>query len=111
MAVYPTAKVHRVSRRRLGRGQYPTGLGATVALTTTGTTNLTMTFSKPVVVTGIIPTTSAGLTIVSQTVVSATVVTQVWSASIAAATVVFPPNAANVSPSTGGGVAGVTVTF
>ena len=108
---YPGAKVHRVSRRKLGRGQYPPSLGTTVVLTTTGTTNLTMTFARPVVVTGIIPVTSTGLTIVSQTVVSPTVVTQVWSASIAAATMVFPSNAANVTTQQGGGVAGTTVTF
>jgi hypothetical protein len=70
-----------------------------------------MTFARPVVVTGIIPTTSAGLTIVSQAVVSPTVVTQVYSATIAAATVVFPSNAANVTTQQGGGVAGTTVTF
>jgi hypothetical protein len=108
---YPGAKVHRVNRRKLGRGQYPPSLGTTVVLTTTGTTNLTMTFARPVVVTGVIPVTSAGLTIVSQTVVSPTVVTQVWSASVAAATMTFPSNAANVTTQQGGGVAGETVTF
>jgi hypothetical protein len=38
-------------------------------------------------------------------------VTQVYSATIAAATVVFPSNAANVTTQQGGGVAGTTVTF
>jgi len=108
---YPGAKVHRINRRKLGRGQYPASLGTTVVLTTTGTTNLTMTFARPVVVTGIIPVTSPALTIVSQTVVSPTVVTQVWSASIAAATMTFPANAANVTTQQGGGVAGTVVTF
>jgi hypothetical protein len=108
---YPGAKVHRRKTNKLGKGQYPASLGTTVVLTTTGTTNLTMTFARPVVVSGTIPTTSAGLTIISQTVVSPTVVTQVYSASIAAATVVFPPNAANVTTQQGGGVAGTSVTF
>jgi hypothetical protein len=111
MASYPSQKAHRVSRRKLGRGQSNPALGTTVALTTTGTTNLTMTFARPVTVSGVIPVTSAGLTIVSQTVVSSTVVTQVWSASIAAASVVFPSNAANVTTYQGGGVAGTSVTF
>jgi hypothetical protein len=42
---------------------------------------------------------------------SPTVVTQVWSASIAAATMTFPSNAANVTTQQGGGVAGTVVTF
>jgi hypothetical protein len=108
---YPTAKTHRISRRKLGRGQYPPSSAIIPTLTTTGTTNLTITFNRPVVVTGVIPCTSAGLTIVSQTVVSSTVVTQVWSAPIAAATVSIPPNAPNVSSYQGGAVAGATVTF
>jgi hypothetical protein len=108
---FPSQRVHRASRRKLGRGQFPNSLGCTVTLTTTGTTNLTMTFSRPVVVTGIIPTTSSGLTIISQTIVSPTVVTQVYSATIAAATVVFPANAANVTTQQGGGVAGNQITF
>jgi hypothetical protein len=108
---YPGAKVHRVKRNKLGRGQFPQSLGTTVTLTTTGSTNLTMTFARPVIVSGTIPVTSAGLTIVSQTIVSPTVVTQVWSASIAAATMVFPGNAANVTTQQGGGVAGTSITF
>lgn len=111
---YPGPKVHRTSRRKLGRGQYPTAGGANSVgciLTTTGTTNLTMTFNKPVIVTGTIPVTSPGLTIVSQTIVSSTVVTQVWSASIAAATMTLPGNAANVASYQGGGVTGSVVTF
>ena len=75
---FPGPKVHRKNRRKLGRGQFPTATGVGVVVTTSGTTNMTMTFARPVVVTGDIPSTVAGKTLVSQTVVSQTVVTQVW---------------------------------
>ena len=108
---YPGAKVHRVSRRKLGRGQYPPSLGTTVVMTSTGTTNVTLTFARPVMVSGTIPTTVATLTLVSQTVVSPTVVTQVWSGNVATHLGTFPTNAANVTTQQGGGVAGTSVTF
>ena len=108
---YPGAKVHRPSRRKLGRGQYPTSLGTTVVLTSTGTTDVTMTFARPVIVTGTIPTTVATLALVSQTVVSPTVVTQVWSGNVATHLGTFPSNAANVTTQQGGGVAGTATTF
>lgn len=110
---FPGPKVHRVSRRKLGRGQSvvsSSGNSVNCVLTVV-TTTLTMTFAKPVVVSGIIPVTSAGLTLVSQTVVSSTVVTQVWSATLATATVVLPGNAANVATYQGGGTVGQTITF
>jgi hypothetical protein len=111
MATYPGAKVHRVNRRKLGRGQYPTGGNISVVLTD-ATTVLTMTFSAPVVVTGQIPVTVAGgPTFVSQTVVSQTVVQQTWSATLVGHLVTFPANAANVSTYQGGKVAGTSITF
>lgn len=108
---FPGSKVHRVNRRKLGRGQYPTGGTITVTLTN-ATVTLTMTFSAPVVVTGIIPVTSNGVqTIVSQTVVSSTVVTQTWTATLVGALITFPSNAVNVSTYQGGGVAGTQKQF
>jgi hypothetical protein len=108
---FPGAKVHRVNRRKLGRGQYPASLGTTVVLTD-AVAVLTMTFARPVVVTGNIPVTVAGgPTFVSQTVVSGTVVTQTWSATLVGHLVTFPSNAANVTTQQGGGVAGTSVTF
>jgi hypothetical protein len=108
---YPGAKVHRVSRRKLGRGQYPASTGTTVVLTD-ATTLLTMTFARPVVVTGIIPVTVAGgPTLVSQSVISSTIVTQTYTATLVGHLVTFPPNAANVTTQQGGGVAGTSVTF
>jgi hypothetical protein len=108
---YPGAKVHRVSRRKLGRGQYPASNGITVVVTSSGTTNMTLTFSRPVVVTGTIPSTVATRTLVSQTVVSPTVVTQVWSGNVTALAYTVPSNAANVSSYQGGALVGAAGTF
>ena len=108
---FPGPKVHRQNRRKLGRGQSPTAAGCTVAVTSTGTTNVTLTFSRPVVVTGNIPTTVATRTLVSQTVVSGTVVTQVWSGNVTTLAYTVPSNPANVMTYQGGAVAGTTGTF
>ena len=111
-AVYPGAKVHRVSRRHLGRGQSAQQANTvTCVLTNPSADVITMTFSKPVVVSGVIPLTSTVPAFVSQTIVSSTVVQQTWSASQAAATVTLPGNAANVATYQGGGVVGTSVTF
>ena len=87
MASYPGAKVHRVNRRKLGRGQSVPRAGTTVALTAS-TTTVTLTFASPVIVSGVIPVVYNGgaITIVSQTQTSPTVVTQTVSASAASAT-------------------------
>jgi hypothetical protein len=111
MASYPTAKVHRVSRRKLGRGQYPNGTNTNVVLTNPSADVVLMTFAIPVVVTGTIPLTTSAGAFVSQTVVSATQVSQTFTVSQAAATVSVPPNAANVRTYQGGGVNGTAITF
>lgn len=111
MASFPTPKVHRKNRRKLGRYQYPNIPGVGCTISTTGTTNLTMTFTRPVVVSGAIPTTVATRTLVSQTVVSPTVVTQVWSGNVTGLAYALPSDAANIRSSTGAGVAGVAGTF
>lgn len=108
---YPGAKVHRVNRRKLGRGQYPSSLGTTAVLTNPSAMVVAITFARPVVVTGNIPLiTSSGVFEIQQ-VISPTVVQQTFTASQAAATVTLPTNAANVATYQGGGVAGVAVTF
>lgn len=108
---FPGSKVHRVNRRKLGRGQFPTSQGVAVAVTSTGTTNVTLTFARPVVVTGTIPSTVATLTLVSQTVVSPTVVTQVWSGNVATHAYTVPAGAANVATYQGGQTLGASGTF
>ena len=108
---FPGPKVHRGNRRKLGRGQYPAATGVGVTVTSTGTTNVTLTFARPVVVTGTIPMTVATRTFVSQTSVSNTVVTQVWSAAVTGLAYAVPANAANVLTNQGGPVTGATGTF
>lgn len=108
---YPGPKVHRINRRRLGRGQFPTTNNVTCTVTSTGTTNATLTFSGPVVVTGTIGMTVATLTLVSQTVVSPTVVTQVWSGNVTTHAYSLPSGAANVATYQGGQIIGTAGTF
>lgn len=108
---YPGPKVHRVNRRKLGRGQYPTTNGISVVVTDSGST-ATLTFSRPVVVTGIIPANvSGGLTVTTQTIVSPTVVTQLYSAALTTHTYSIPAGAANVSSYQGGQLIGAAGTF
>jgi hypothetical protein len=108
---YPTPKVHRPNRRKLGKGQYPTSANVGVAVTSAAST-ATLTFSRPVVVTGPIPMfVAGGPTFVSQTVVSPTVVTQVYSAALTTHAYGIASGAANVSTYQGGQVSGVAGTF
>jgi hypothetical protein len=107
---YPTAKVHRVSRRKMGRGQYPAAMQVTVAVTASAST-ATLTFARPVVVTGTIPMTIAGKTLVSQTIVSPTVVTQLWSGALTGLAYAIPSMPANVMSYQGGQVVGTMGTF
>lgn len=111
MASFPGPKVHRVNRRKLGRGQFPTATGVTVVVSSSGTTNATLTFARPVIVTGTIPMTVATLTLVSQTQVSPTVVTQVWSGNVSTHAYSLPAGATNVSTYQGGPVEGAAGTF
>lgn len=108
---YPGPKVHRPARRRLSRGQFPAAMGVAVVVTSSGTTNMTMTFARPVVVTGTIPSTVATKTLVSQTVVSPTVVTQVWSGNVTGLAYTVPSNANNVMSAQGGAVIGTSGLF
>ena len=110
-AVYPTAKVHRVSRRKLGRGQYPPVAALTFTMTDTGST-ATLTFTVPVVVSGPINlNVSGGLTYVSQSIVSPYVVTQTYSGALSAKTWSVAANTPNVASAQGGGTAGQSGTF
>lgn len=110
MASFPGAKVHRVNRRKLGRGQHPVLPSATVAVTSSSDT-ATLTFSQPVIVNGAINlNVSGGLTVVTQTVVSPTVVTILYSAALSTHTWSFS-NTNPVSTYQGGTVAPASGTF
>lgn len=107
---YPTANVHRVSRRKLGRAQYPAAPGVTVAATLSGEI-VTLTFAQPVVVSGTIPLTVAGGTFVSQAQTSATTVTQTFTGTISTSAWSLPPNCPNVAGTNGGAVQAAAGTF
>lgn len=85
MASFPGSKVHRVSRRSLGRGQTVVKTQL-VATPTVSTITVTIAFDRPVIVSGAIELhLSAGGPLVSHEQTSATSVTQVYTTSAAGA--------------------------
>lgn len=108
---FPTPKVHRPSRRKLGKGQFPIANNFTCAVTSTGTTNVTLTFNKPVLIRGNLSNTVTTRTLVSQTVVSATVVSQVWSGNVTTLAYAVPSADVNVTNYQGGQLVGTGGTF
>ena len=111
MAVYPTSKVHRTSRRKLGRGQYPPIAPLSLALTS-ALDVITFTSTVPLVVSGIVPVTlSTGGPVLSQAIVSPYVFTQTYTSSVAAATYSLAANAPNVRTAQGGVTVGESGTF
>lgn len=107
---FPTQIKHRPSRRKLGRGQSPTSLGVAVAVTGTGSV-ATLTFARPVVVSGTIPLAVTGLTIVSQSVTSPTVVAITLSGAVTGLDYTLDSGAANIATYQGGQVYGTSGTF
>ena len=111
MPSYPSTKVHRVNRKKLGRGQFTQIAAATFAMTSTGDT-ATLTFDVPVIVEDTIPlAVSGGVTLVSQTVVSATVVRQLFSGPLAGLTWSVAGGTGQVATFQGGGLASSSGTF
>lgn len=108
---FPSANVHRRNRRKLGRGQYPTNSTVATAVSTTGTTNVTLTFGRPVVVRGNLTNTVATRTLVSQTQSAPNIVTQVWSGNVTGLAWNVPAAMDNVSGVQGGTNAGAAGTF
>lgn len=111
MATLTTNPVHSRNRRRLGKNQFPSQAPVSVAVTSSGTTNATLTFSRPVIVTGNLHNTVATRTLVSQTQVSPTVVTQVWNGNVAGLAYAVPGGDPSVGTYQGGQVAGQGGTF
>ena len=107
---YPGPKVHRVSRRKLGRGQYPPISGTMTTVTTT-TPVVHLVFSGPVVVRGLINPGVAGLTPVSQTIVSPTAVDVTMSAATTGLAYAFVPSQTTISAANGGAIAPASGTF
>lgn len=108
---FPSANVHRRSRRKLGRGQSPITSSLAVVVSSTGTTNATLTFSRPVVVRGNLTNTVATRTLVSQTQTAPNVVSQVWSGNVTTLAYNVPANMPNLSGAQGGSNAGSAGTF
>lgn len=104
---YPGAKVHRINRRKLGRGQYPAQTAITATITYASPT-ITVTFSDQVVVSGIIPVSISPGVIGTQTIVSPTVVTYNNAALGTAVVVTLPAMAANVIGLRGQAIAGAS---
>lgn len=111
MASYPGSKVHRPSRRKLGRGQHTQVPAVTITVTDTADT-ATLTFSQAVVINGNIPmNVSGGRTLVTQTVVSPTVVTQLYSGTLTTQTYSIPAATPQIATFQGGANLPVAGTF
>ena len=107
---FPSGKTHYPSRRHPTKGAYPVAQGVACTITFTGST-ATLTFSRPVIVTGPISLSVPGATLVTQTTVSPTVVTQLYSVPLSGLTYTLQAMATNVATYQGGPVAGTTGTF
>lgn len=111
MASYPTSKVHRPSRRRLGKGQH-VQLPLVVATLSAAVDVVTITFNVPVVVSGLVP-----LTVEShsdtpvQAVVDRQTVTLTYNATCAAQTWALAGGGPQVTSDQGGTLAPASGTF
>lgn len=110
MGAFPGPKVHRVSRRKLGKGQHvqvpPVNITATVS-----TVTVSLVFGQPVVINGPIVATSTAGTLQSQAVIDTTHVNLVFSTSQAAATVTIPAGQPTIRTSQGGTNAQLVAVF
>jgi hypothetical protein len=107
---YPGPKVHRVSRRKLGRGQYPNSVQVTVTAATT-TPNVTLTFSSPVVFRNANGFAISGQTIVSASQTSPTTVEIVMSGTTTSAAYTFNGSSGGISSASGGAINSIAGTF
>lgn len=113
MASFPGSKVHRTSRRNLGRGQ-SVQRPAAVATPVATVAQVVITFNVPMVVYGNIDLSLGGATpptLLTQTVLSPTAVLQVYSSTVVTHT--WSITGLNVKARTfqGGGVAPASGTF
>lgn len=107
MASFPSAKVHRTSRRKLGRGQH-VQLPQVTCVVTDSSDTATLTFSAPVIVNGSLDLGVTGLMLVSQTQVSATVWQLLYSGPLTTVTYAgIPVGSPIVKSFQGGAFAGI----
>ena len=110
MASYPGAKVHRSSRRKLGRGQH-VQLTPAAVMALCATTTITLTFNVPVIVSGDVDLhLSVGGPMLTQEQTSPTTVVQTYTSSAAGATWSIDAGAP-VATFQGGGLAAASGTF
>ena len=110
MASYPGSKVHRSSRRKLGRGQSVQRAAAGVSAIAS-TVTVTLTFDRPVIVSGTIQmNVGTGIPLVSQEQTSPTTVVQVYQSTVAGKTWSIGEGAP-VATFQGGGLAATSGTF
>jgi hypothetical protein len=110
MASFPGAKIHRVTSRKLGRGQSPSIPPATLTISTVSADVFRVVSSIPAV----FSTTGAGITVATLTFVSAVQVSQTeldvtMSGALSGHAYVVPANIATTF--LGGGSAGTSGTF
>lgn len=110
MASFPGSKVHRESRRKLGRGQTIQQTGAILSATVS-TVTVTFTLNRPCVIDGIVPVTTTSGAFVSQTILSPTSFQQVFTMTQAAATLTIAQNCGAIRTFQGGGNQAFSVTF
>lgn len=110
MASYPGAKVHRLNRRKLGRGQSVQQAQAVLSATAS-TVTVTFASNVPIIVNGPIPVTTTNGVYVSQEQLTATTFQIVFSLTQAAATVTIPANCGAIATFQGGGNAAFSMTF
>lgn len=103
--------VHRRSRRRLSRGQTGPIETVTVVVTSTGTTNATLTYSRGVVKRGNPALSVATRTIVSSTLIAPNVISVVLSGNATGLAYTVAANDPQVSPTQGGSTSGTSGTF
>lgn len=111
MPVLRTPNVHRRNRRRLGPGQISTSAVVFPVVTSTGTTNMRLTYSRPVVLRGNPTVTVATRTIVSSVLSAPNVVDVTMSGNVTGLAYTAAANDPNVSPVQGGAVIGAAGTF
>lgn len=110
MATFPSQKVHRASRRKLGRGQ-TVDLPQAVPTVTGSASTAIVNFAVPVVVNGNLPLTVDTRTFVSQVVDSPTQVTVTVSGAVTGLSWVLLGGNTVVKTMQGAGMAGASGTF
>lgn len=111
MASYPSAKVHRSSRRQLGRGQHVQQPPVTATPVATVAV-VVITFSVPVIVNGNLNLNlSTGDVLLHQVVNSPTQITQTYTSTVVGATWSVGPSDPSIATFQGGALAPAGGTF